>query len=354
MATAANAVVTGVGAGQTTHYATGVEGVTAGNRCLPIHLNPPGPVNVPALGCTASVTRGGTATCTVTPSGVTVTAWQFKDSGGNTVTRTQNVGSLTWSGVVVTSGTVNATVSGVSSPLTFGITVNARSKFAFTAVNPTPATGNSITCYDGTVKDLSSPPNSTSIKGASCADLAFSFDSAPPISDNGPNSGYQYVTSVSSTGPSPGNQPTQFPYIVVTDLLSATTFYNAQCGTYSSSNSSGFIAGSQLKQNVLDHEQGSILSHWTEYRDAQNNSANNIGTKLEAEIGTPGMSQTDYDDNLTNAGKAAVNSILAAVAVEPCGGSPNDDSSQSCKYCGTINYSPYTSCGGSQPVPYCQ
>ncbi len=311
--------------------------------------------SVTMLRCPSSVARGSTATCTVTPtSGVAVSGWQFKDGSGNTVTRTTNTGSLTWSGVEVTGGTVSvtATASGTSFPLTASIAVTARStNFAFTAVNPTQVAGNSITCYGGATTTLPSPPVPTSSEGASCADLAFSFTSSAPIADNGPNNGYQYVTSVSSTS---GSQATQFQYIVVSDLLSATTFYNAQCGTYSSSNSSGFIAGSQLKQNVLDHEQGSVLSHWTEYVNAQNNSGNNVGTVLEAAVGAPGTSQSGYQTSLTNDGRTAVNNILTAVAVEPCNGSLNDDSSQSCVYCGTINSSPYQSCGTSQPVAHCQ
>jgi hypothetical protein len=308
--------------------------------------------SVAQLSCTSSVARGSATTCTVTPSSATVSGWQFKDGSGNTVTRTASPGSLTWPGVMVTGGTVSvtATVSGASTPLSTSIAVTNRTNFAFTAVNPTPLTGNSITCYASGTTVLTTPPNGGSL-GASCPDLTFSFVAAAPISDNGPNNGYQYASSVSSTNES--GQPTQFQYIIVSDLLSATTFYNKQCGTYSSSNSSGFIAGSQLKQNVLDHEAGSVLSHWTEYVNAQNNSSNNIGTVLEANIGTPGTSQSAYALALTNAGTNATNSILTAVAAEPCNDLPNDDSSQSCKYCGSINYSPYTSCGNSQPVPYC-
>jgi hypothetical protein len=212
----------------------------------------------------------------------------------------------------------------------------------------TQATGNSITCYNNDNTTLASPPNSTSFKGASCADLAFSFgDSA--ISDSGPNNGYRYVTSVSSTN---GAEATQFPYIVVTDLLSATTFYNAQCGNYSSTNSAGFIAGSQLKQNVFDHEQGSVLSHWSEYRDAQNNPSNNVGTVLEAVTAPPGTAQSTYESQLTQTGKNALNTIVTAASSEPCGGDPTMDSSRSCAKCGAINYSPYSSCSG-QPVPFC-
>jgi hypothetical protein len=261
---------------------------------------------------------------------------------------------------MVTSGTVSATVLGRSTPLTAGVTVNPRTNFAFTAVNPSQVMANSITCYTGVVQDLQSPPVNTSIVGGSCPDLTFSFKSSPPITDDGPNNGYQYVTGVWSQGPNPPpdpqNLPTKYEFIVVSDLLSATAFYNAQCGNYSSTNPAGFIAGSQLKQNVFDHEQGSVLSHWKLYRDTQNNGSNNIGVVLESFVGTPGMSQLAYENSLNDAGTKAITRILAAVDNEPvlCNGKPSNDSSQSCAYCGKINYSPYQSCGASQPVPYCQ
>jgi hypothetical protein len=142
----------------------------------------------------------------------------------------------------------------------------------------------------------------------------------------------------------------QFQYIVVSDVLSATPFYNAQCGNFSNSNTSGFIAGAQLKQNVFDHEQGAVLSHWTEYRDAQNTSSNNIGTVLESSTAPPGSTGSSFAQN---AGNAALNRIAQAVSAEPCGGVVNKDSSQSCASCGNINYSPYQTCTG-QPVPFCQ
>jgi hypothetical protein len=319
-------------------------------HCTYTQVTPSGPVNVPSLSCTSPVTRGGTTSCTAKgPSGSTFSNWKFTDGSGNTVP-SSSTGS-TWSGVMVTGGTVSVTVTtnGATANPTAQITVNNRTNFAFTAVDPTQVTGNSITCYGGATTTLPSPPVPTSYEGASCADLAFSFTTAPPISDSGPNNGYQYVTSVSSSN---GSQPTQFQYIVVSDLLSSTTFYNAQCGNYSSSNSGGYIAGSQLRQNIFDHEQGSVLSHWTEYVAAQNNSANNVGTVLEAITAPPGTAQTTYDNNVTTAGTNAQNSIVAAAGNEPCNGSFNNDSSQSCAYCGSINYNPYQSCSG-QPAPYC-
>lgn len=232
-----------------------------------------------------------------------------------------------------------------------GLTVTPRSGFAFTAVSPSQVISNTLTCYDGSTSTLPSPPSQGSAEGHSCPDMAFSFHTVP-IADGGPNNGYQYVTSVSNVF---GSQPTKYEYIVVSDLLSSSsTFYTNQCGTFSASNTSGAIAGSQLNQNVFDHEQGAVLSHWTEYRDAQNDSNNNIGTILEAMTAAPGTSSPTFSQSLNNAGQAAIGRIAQAEAGEPCGGSVNRDSSQSCKFCGGINFSPYQPCGGARPVPFCQ
>lgn len=305
------------------------------------------------LTCTSPVTRGQNGNCQVNngPNGSNY-SWQFTDASNNTVTVTNT--SSAWQGTIVASGSVSVTVDGIALAPS-SMTVNNRTGFAFTAVNPTQVSGNSITCYAETSAHvLPSPPVPNSQEGFSCADLAFSFSPPTLINDGGPNNGYQYVTSVFDTH---GNSPTKFEYIVVTDLLnSASTFYTSQCGDFSSGNSGGFIAGSQLKQNVFDHEQGTVLSHWTQYRDAQNNSANNIGTVLEAIIAVPGVPTAMYSQTLTDAGFGAMNRIRQPINDknnEPCGGFVNYDSSQSCKYCGTINFTG-SSCGGITSVPYCQ
>jgi hypothetical protein len=316
-------------------------------RVIPDQANQPVQVIAASVSCPA-VTRGGTVTCTASAGGpsFTTNSWKFTDSGNHTVTGSAT--GSTWSGTAVQGGTVsvNVRVNGTDYPAQTNLTINARTNFAFTAVNPAQLAGNSITCYGGTATALPSPPQPNSKEGFSCADLAFSFNFST-VNDSGPNNGYEYVTSASDQS---GNSPTKFEYIVVSDVLSTTTFYNAQCGDFSSSNSSGFIAGSQLKQNIFNHEQGSTLSHWTEYRDAQNNSSNNIGVALESATAPPGSTGNSFAQN---AGSAALNRIAQAVTVEPCGGLVINDSSQACKVCGTINYSPYQACNG-QPVPHCQ
>jgi hypothetical protein len=303
------------------------------------------------LSCTNTVSRGSSITCQINnaPAPGSGYNWQFTDASKNVVTA--NNTSSTWSGAMVTGVTVSVSIGGTIPLTPATVTVNPRTGFAFTAANPTQVMSNSLTCYDGTQTTLPSPPGSGSAEGVSCADMAFSFSSTQVV-DGGPNNGYQYVTSVSNVF---GSQPTKFEYIVVSDLLDPTSaFYTAQCGTFSASNTSGFVAGSQLNQNVFDHEQGSILSHWTEYRDAQNNSSNNVGTVLEPITGPPGMSTATYQQNVSSAGQNAIAAIAQAFAVEPCNGLVSYDSSQSCKYCGNFNYAPYQSCGAATPVPYCQ
>jgi hypothetical protein len=307
------------------------------------------------LTCTSPVTRGQSSTCqpNTAPTNATYT-WKFTDGSGNVVTPNNNTG--TWQGIMVTSGTVDLTIDGVALVPT-NITVSNRTNFAFTAVAPTQLQSNAqlmsntITCYDGTTHVLQSPPAPFSLEGYSCADMA--FDPTPAqVADGGPNHGYRYVSSVADAFQ---GLPTRFAYIVVTDLLDPTsTFHAAQCGTFSASNQSGFIAGSQLKDNVFNHEQGSVLSHWTEYRDAQDNPSNNVGALLEMVVGPPGISQVQFDQSVRDAGNNAIARIAQAVAQEPCSGAIDRDSSQSCKYCGTVNYAPYQSCGGATPVPYCQ
>lgn len=302
---------------------------------------------LPQLRCSSQVTRGASASCQVAGAfSGNLSNWKFT-AEQTTVNRTSNQNAFNWSGRMVKSGSVSVTASGGWGVLSAPISVTNRTNFAFPVVSPVQLTGtNSITCYSGRAVTLDSPPGNGSQEGYSCADQAFSFNFST-ISDGGPNHGYEYVTSASSQD---GARQTKFEFIVVSDLLSQTSFYNSQCGDFSSSNLAGFIAGSQLKQNVFDHEQGAILSHWTEYRDAQNVPTNNIGSVLEAATASPGSIGSSFAQN---AGNAALNRISQAVDGEPCLGSVNRNSSQSCANCGTINFSPYQGCIG-QPVPHCQ
>jgi hypothetical protein len=303
-------------------------------HCALTVFSPTQPISVASLSCTASVARGGSATCTLTgPSGTTVSGWKFKDGSGNTVTRTTNTTSLTWSGAVVTGGTVSVTAD--SAPLSASITVNNRTGFAFTAVSPTPE--NNDFNADGCSISVPSPPTQTGdAVGAFCLAQYFSLKTAS-ISDNGPNNGYSYVTSISSSS---GSSTTSYFYEISPDLQNnSSTFYKAQCGNYNSqTNPNGFISGGSLLSDTTRHESGTVQSHYENYVVAQGNSANNLGTVAESMTGVEtgqelaGSATTKLNQN--------VQTITSATQVEPCGVQYD----ASCTFQGFINFQPYKAC----------
>jgi hypothetical protein len=116
------AQVQGISVGSTTGFAEGTVNGPGQCACNPRLVEISVPIYVGSLTCPSSVARGATATCTVSPPGVTVSGWTFKDGQGNTVTRPSNTSSLTWSGTMVTGGTVTATTSGGSPSASITVT----------------------------------------------------------------------------------------------------------------------------------------------------------------------------------------------------------------------------------------
>lgn len=170
-------------------------------NCPIIQKNPGGGVNVARLTCTpSSVTRGSSVACSVTnaPNGTTYSNWKFTDSNNNTVTSNSTASS--WSGTMVTSGTVSVQVStsgSNSTTPTASITVTARSGFAFAAVSPTSEPNDSSPSPTCTLS-VPSPPVPNSLLGFYCLDPEYSENDIT-VNDSGPNQGYHYVASVSSS-----------------------------------------------------------------------------------------------------------------------------------------------------------
>jgi hypothetical protein len=334
IATASNANVYGVAVGSTDNLAEGEISISGFRRCSEQLGKGSGGTNVVRLSCTSSVTRGGSATCTVTgPSGTTVSGWQFKDSAGNTVARATDTTSLSWSGAMVTGGTVSVTANG-DAPLSASITVNNRTNFAFTAVSPAPEsdpfTG------DGCSVSVPSPPQqSGDAVGIFCLAQYFSVNAAT-VSDNGPNNGYSYVSSISSSS---GSSTTGYFYVISPDLENtSSTFYLAQCGNYNPTAQTGFISGANLLADTKRHEAGTVQSHYENYTVAQDNSANNLGTVAESKTGIE--SAQALANSVTSVLNQNVQTILTATQVQPC--SVQQDAS--CNFQGCINFSPYYSC----------
>jgi hypothetical protein len=160
----------------------------------------------------------------------------------------------------------------------------------------------------------------------------------PP--DQGPNSGYWYVTSVT---PGQSSQPWGYYYVISPDLQnSASTFSLAQCGNYSAqTNQNGFITQPNLLANTTRHESGPSASHYSQYIVAVNAPANNPATVGEQQVGAPSLSSAQFTTNVTNALSSAVSNINSATkSPEP----PDCSHTASNVFQGYTNFQPYASC----------
>jgi hypothetical protein len=285
-------------------------------------------MNVAKLSCPSSVARGSSVTCTVTPSTVTVSNWKFTD-GTNTVVRSSSTGSLTWSGVVVITGTVSVTVN-QSATLTARITANSRSWHTSSA--------SPVEVANGTFRALPVPPapsgsdaglgESQEITGNSL------FGGVSFLSDGGPNNGYGYY------GTMPSFQ-TSYKYEINPDLKNTgSTFYLHQCGNYSTSNPSGYISGSNLLAQTRRHEYNSITqSHYAFYSNSLSN-PNNPGDYVESRVAPPGANPSSFDSATGSGLSNLYQNIVNAFSVEPF--SVNKDANGN--FLGNINYAPYAPC----------
>jgi hypothetical protein len=172
--------------------------------------------------------------------------------------------------------------------------------------------------------------------GAFCLAQYFSLNTAA-VGDGGPNNGYSYVTSISSSS---GSSTTSYFYVISPDLEnSSSTFYKAQCGNYNSqTNPNGFISGANLLTDTTRHESGIVQSHYENYVVVQNTSTNNLGTVAEHMTGLE--SGQALATSVTSALNQNVQTITSATQVEPC--SVQQDAS--CNFQGFINFQPYQSC----------
>jgi hypothetical protein len=241
----------------------------------------------------------------------------------------------------VTSGTVSVmmTAGGTSTTLTAAVTVTNRSGWPLTAVTATAEPNG----YSGSsacgVMSVPSPPQNGGLLGLSCLQQAYSFN-WQAVNDNGPNQGFKYVTSFSSSN---GTTATRYFYIVSPDAANPnSTFAQAQCGNYNAStNPNGYISQPHLIANITRHESGSLNSHYSEYVSAQNSSANNLGAVAEQTVGTP--SDGNFSGTLNSAIQSKEAAIQSAMNVEPC--SANYDGSVTpCVFQGYVNYLPYATC----------
>jgi hypothetical protein len=278
------------------------------------------------------------------PDEDTYSGWKFTD-GTNTVSPTNS--TATWSGTIVTSGTVsvNVAVSGSATvPLSAPLTVNPRPGFAFSAVSPAQVSNNTYNCPKGGIINLPSPPFNGGKLGEFCVNQQL-FINPAQISDNGPNKGYWYVSSALNAAQANGGTPTQFVYVIGPDLQnSQSAFSLAQCGNYNAqTNPSGFISWTNLFNNTVRHESGTVQSHYVNYVAAQSIPTNNVGTTVEAITGAPGITSQAFTSSAFSTAGSKATVISNAAEVEPCN-SPNVNLNATCTFNGAINFAPFASC----------
>jgi hypothetical protein len=328
---------TGVAVGSTTSQAHGcVQSNNAHLDCPNTCPTPIAPANVATLSCTpSSVTRGSSVTCSVSgaPTGATFSSWKFTDSSNNTVTGSGT--SSSWSGMLVTSGTVSVQVSAAgSNPSTPTASVTVTNRNWHTApASPAEAA-------NGTFITLPVPPQNTGtdsglgyfawhyVLNSGSQGLQYST-----INDNGLNQGYTYW---------PANQifsTWNFQYEINPDLENtASTFYQEQCGK------DGWILGSSLLTQTNRHEwNSSTQSHYALYSISLNSSSNNPGDFLEQQIASPGANLTTFAQNSTSGINNRLSTVTSASGNEAVLYPVNY--SESGTFLGNINYGPsYGSC----------
>jgi hypothetical protein len=305
--------------------------------CPTVYIVPSGSGggNVMSLTCSpSSVTRGNSATCTVNdaPSGATFSNWKFTDSNNTTVTRGGNNNVSSWSGTLVTTGTVSVTVN--SAPLSASITVTNRNW------HTSPASPTQVP--NGTFFALPLPPQpSGSFSGLGYSNWRAAYGSLSylTIGDGGPNQGYTYFTSNFSW------TNFDYRYEINPDLENTgSTFYQAQCGNYNATtNPNGFISGADLLTQTRRHEyNSSTQSHYAFYSVAVSSAADNPGDYIEQQIAVPGADLNTFNTNVQSGITSRFNDVSSAVSHEDPPWPVNYNENNIAL--GNINYAPYTAC----------
>jgi hypothetical protein len=278
----------------------------------------------PSLSCPASVTRAGNITCQVSyATAGRITAWQFADDNGGTVSG--SAGSTSWSGMMVVSGTISVTVSGYGR-ISTGVTVNPRSGWQTSPASPAQVGDGTLIWTGSTATPLPSPPTAGEFVGF------YNLISAPIAAyatvASGPNQGYLYITSVSY--PSLSNY---FQWELAADVANSTSIFSTkQCGT------NGYISYSNLLADTTRHEAGQVAqSHWINYSYSVN--ANNFGTWVEPQTAQPGTATATFTNPISVKISDLGTQIRNDAAVEPYGVQQDINGN----FQGYVNYAPYTS-----------
>ncbi len=327
---------TGQGIGSTTSTTFAQEEWYVSKYSCPILQRPShGSVNVASVSCSpSSVTRGGTVTCSVSnaPAGAQYSNWQFKDSNASTVNGSGTASS--WSGVVVTGGTVTVKVSASG-----GNTMTPSASFTVTNRNWHTGPASPAETPNGTFITLPVPPQNTGTdSGLGYFQWHYVLNSGSQglqystINDNGPNQGYTYwpANQIFSTWNS--------QYEINPDLENtSSTFYQKQCSN------NGIISGSNLLAQTNRHEwNSSAQSHYALYSISLNSNSSNPEDFLEQQIAPPGANLNTFANNSTSGISNRLSTVASASGNEAALYPVNY--SETGTFLGNINYAPYTPC----------
>jgi hypothetical protein len=291
------------------------------------------------------VVRGQTATFTVQGAlGATISDWKYLPTVFAQVERTQNTASTTWPGIIVTGGYAQVTVTMAGRTILLNspqLTENARSGWARTAVSHTEKDAGDQTPSGHTFTFVDPPTGPGTAIGEYEIDINYKFGHSQ-ITDNGPNHGFRYVTSISDVNDtvSPA-RPTGFYWAYLASLKNQTEFYQKQCGTYDAlNNPNGGISKENLVFGIKRHEALGTNSHYQQYVTAQNDPSNNLGIAAEAIVDAQTSTSQQFIDKVNGILGAKRELINAATAIQPPGAQYTDGN----QYMGGINYFPYSPC----------
>ncbi len=270
----------------------------------------------------STVTRGSNVTCTV--SGAPASAigqWSFTGSGA---TVPGPYGTTSWTGKIVAEGIVKVVITGVPSLIEDSVGVNNRSGWTTSSVSPQKVP-------NGTFATLPTPP--TGGEGElGQSQWTYSWPNLTlSVVSGGPNAGFAYYAS-------PLSVTQAFRYEINPDLDNAQSQFSLhQYGNC------GYIARSNLLNNVTQHESGSspVKSHYSQYVTSLQN--DNPGSYVEARVAKPSDNKTQFDEDTEDEVGNKLEHISTDAGQEVGLYGPNRDQTTG-QLQGSINYLPYGSC----------
>lgn len=276
-----------------------------------------------------TVTRGDSVTFRVVGSPVTsFSNWRYEPTGHPAIVRSENINTDSWTGPLVLGGKAKVVVivpgqqSSIPLETTPAMTVNPRAWNSL-AKQPVKVTG-----ITPNPPGVFSTTNLGGHMGYSTWYLTATFD-AVKLDGDAPNKGLSYVTAIRHAE----DAAVHFSYEIAPDLEPGTTFYARQCGQ------GGFILGSVLRTNTYEHESGTQMGHYQQYRDKLAEAAVNYAKYAEPLWGAVSQTLQGFQNTVQDGINSRRTTLHNAAGVQACNADVTYD--PTCTFRGNINYPPY-------------